>query len=67
MEEGVRVEEGVRAEEFVREDLRTMEGTKVGSLRGLWRERRWGVCEDDGVNEGGGGCEGGEDVKVGSL
>ena len=27
-------------------------------LRGRWRERRWGVCEDEG------GSEGGESVKV---
>ena len=33
--------------------MRTMEGTKVGSLRGGWRERRWGGFEDDGGNEGG--------------
>eukprot|EP00973_Karenia_brevis_P037848 5220453-Karenia_brevis.AAC.1 len=28
-----------------------MEGARAGSLRGR------GVCEDDGGNEGGGGCE----------
>eukprot|EP00973_Karenia_brevis_P028554 3935616-Karenia_brevis.AAC.1 len=28
-------------------------GTKAGRMRGRWRERMWGGCEDDGVNEGG--------------
>ena len=34
------------------------EDVKVGSLRGRWRERGCGVCEDDGGSEGGDGSEG---------